>query len=81
MGLHDVGDSLADMKIRARLSASIDYPYLYDGETQTAAMKFGLLPRRISLFLDQDRKLQYQGGIDDNMTEALVKSHDAPQRD
>ena len=76
MGFTDVGDSLADMKIRAAFR-HIDYPYLYDGETQTAAMKFGVVATPHIFIFDQDRKLQYQGGIDDNMTEALVKSHDA----
>ena len=72
----DVGDSLAEMKIRAAFR-HIDYPYLYDGDTQTVAMKFGAVATPHIFIFDQDRKLQYQGRIDDNMTESLAKSHDA----
>ncbi|MGB6545401.1 MAG: redoxin domain-containing protein [Candidatus Acidiferrales bacterium] len=73
MGYTDVGDSLADMKIRAAYR-HIDYPYLYDGETQAVAMKFGVVATPHIFIFDRDRKLRYQGGIDDNMTESLVKS-------
>jgi len=76
MGYTDVGDSLADMKIRAAFR-HIDYPYLYDGDTQAVAMKFGAVATPHIFIFDQDRKLRYQGEIDDNMNESLVKSHDA----
>jgi thiol-disulfide isomerase/thioredoxin len=76
MGFTDVGDSLADMKIRVAFR-HIDYPYLYDGETQAVAMKFGVVATPHIFIFDEDRKLQYQGRIDDNMNESLVKSQDA----
>ncbi|MGB6432220.1 MAG: redoxin domain-containing protein [Candidatus Acidiferrales bacterium] len=76
MGFTDVGDSLADMKIRAAFR-HIDYPYLYDGETQAVAMKFGVVATPHIFIFDQQRKLRYQGGIDDNMTESLATSHAA----
>jgi thiol-disulfide isomerase/thioredoxin len=76
MGYTDVGDSLADMKIRAAFR-HIDYPYLYDGATQVVAMKFGVVATPHIFIFDQERKLRYQGGIDDNMTEALAKTHGA----
>ncbi len=72
----DVGDSLADMKVRSE-HRRIQYPYLYDGDGQAIAGKFGVdtLPQ-IFVFDDQ-RKLRYEGRIDDNVNASLVKSYDA----
>ena len=36
----DVSDSLAEMKIRAEYK-HLQYPYLYDGDTQTVTRAFG----------------------------------------
>ena len=41
LGYTDVGDSLAEMKTRAAYR-HIEYPYLYDGDTQAVATKFGV---------------------------------------
>ncbi len=75
-GYTDVNDSLEEMKIRAKFRGR-DWPYLYDGETQAVAIKFGVVATPHIYLFDQDRKLQYQGRIDDNQREDLVKSHDA----
>ena len=72
----DVTDSLDDMKARAEFR-HFDYPYLYDGEKQTVAMKYGPTATPQIFIFDQSRKLQYEGRIDDNMQESLVKSQDA----
>jgi thiol-disulfide isomerase/thioredoxin len=72
----DVTDSLEDMKIRAGYR-HIDYPYLYDGDTQAASMKYGLAATPHIFIFDADRKLRYQGRIDDSAQESLVKSQDA----
>ena len=72
----DVTDSLDDMKARAEFR-HLDYPYLYDGDKQTVAAKFGAAATPQIFIFDQSRKLQYQGRIDDNMQESLVKSRDA----
>jgi len=60
----DVNDSLAGMKTRAE-HRKITYPYLYDGETQTATTKFGAVATPHVFVFDQARKLRYQGRIDD----------------
>ncbi len=76
LGYTDVTDSLPEMKIRAAFRG-IDWPYLYDGETQALSMKFGAVATPHIFLFDQQRKLRYQGRIDDNQREELVKSQDA----
>ena len=72
----DVGDSLADMKARAA-HRRIQYPYLYDGDAQVVATRFGVDTLPHIFVFDEQRKLRYEGRIDDNVNVALVKSHDA----
>jgi len=76
LGYTDVTDSLPEMKIRASFRG-ITWPYLYDGETQALSMKFGAVATPHIFIFDQDRKLRYQGRIDDNQREELVKVKDA----
>ena len=76
LGYTDVTDSLPEMKIRASFRG-LDWPYLYDGETQALSIKFGAVATPHIFLFDQERKLRYQGRIDDNQREELVKSHDA----
>jgi peroxiredoxin len=76
LGYTDVTDSLEEMKIRTAFR-NIEWPYLYDGETQGVSIKFGVVATPHIFLFDQDRKLQYQGRIDDNQREDLVKSQDA----
>jgi len=76
LGYTDVTDSLDEMKIRTAFR-HIEWPYLYDGETQGVSIKFGVVATPHIYLFDQARKLQYQGRIDDNQREELVKSEDA----
>ncbi|HVT46590.1 MAG TPA: redoxin family protein [Vicinamibacterales bacterium] len=76
LGYTDVTDSLPEMKIRAAFRG-ITWPYLYDGETQELSMKFGAVATPHIFIFDEHHKLAYQGRIDDNQREDLVKSHDA----
>lgn len=76
LGYTDVTDSLEEMKIRTAFRR-IEWPYLYDGETQGVSIKFGVVATPHIYLFDQARKLQYQGRIDDNQREELVKSQDA----
>ena len=76
LGYTDVTDSLPEMKLRAQLRG-IDRPYLYDGDTQVVSMKFGAVATPHIFIFDEQRKLRYQGRIDDNQREELVKVHDA----
>ena len=76
LGYTDLTDSPADMKIRVR-DRHIPWPYVSDGETQSTAQKFGAVATPHVFIFDQDRKLRYEGRIDDNQNEKLVKIHDA----
>ncbi len=76
MGYTDLSDSFDEMKIRAKYS-HFDFPYLYDGETQATARKYGPTATPHIFVFDQERKLRYQGRLDDSSRAALVKRQDA----
>jgi peroxiredoxin len=75
LGYSDLGDSLEDMKIRAK-DAKFTFPYLYDGETQKTSAEYGVLATPHVYIFDRERKLRYVGRIDDSEVKT-VKSHDA----
>jgi thiol-disulfide isomerase/thioredoxin len=64
LGYSDMGDDLEDMKIRAR-DKKYNFPYLYDGETQAASIRYGPVATPHIFIFDRDRLLQYTGRIDD----------------
>lgn len=64
LGYSDVGDSYDEMKIRAK-DEHFNFPYLYDGETEIASNKYGPVSTPHIFIFDKDRKLRYQGRIDD----------------
>lgn len=65
LGYTDISDSFAEMKMRAK-DKKFNYPYLYDGATQTTAQKYGAVATPHAFVFDKSRKLQYVGRIDDN---------------
>jgi peroxiredoxin len=69
----DMNDSLAEMKTRAA-DRYIEYPYLYDGEKQSLSGKLGAEATPQIFVFDRNRKLRYQGAIDDNQRADLVKA-------
>jgi thiol-disulfide isomerase/thioredoxin len=76
LGYTDVSDSLEEMKIRAEYR-HFNFPYLYDGETQKVSSAFGVVATPHVFIFDKDRKLKYEGRIDDRQRESLVKTQDA----
>lgn len=72
----DTSDTLAEMKIRVRYK-HLDYPYLYDGETQQTARAYGPQATPHVFVFDQQRHLRYEGRFDNSYRTALVKSQDA----
>lgn len=76
MGYTDVGDSLAEMKIRAAYR-HFDFPYLYDGEDQKVAQAYGPTATPHLFIFDAQRKLRYEGRVDNNTRIALVTKYDA----
>jgi thiol-disulfide isomerase/thioredoxin len=76
LGYTDVSDSLAEMKIRAAYR-HFNFPYLYDGETQLVSRAYGPKATPHVFIFDQQRKLRYEGRIDNSQRESLVKTQDA----
>jgi peroxiredoxin len=75
LGYTEYGDSLDDMKLRAK-DRGFQFPYLYDGDTQKTSLAYGVLATPQIYLFDQDRKLRYVGRIDDSDVKT-VTSHDA----
>lgn len=75
LGYTDLGDSLEEMKLRAK-ERKFAFPYLYDGDTQKSALAFGVLATPQVFVFDRQRRLRYVGRIDDSDVKE-VKSHDA----
>jgi len=76
MGYTDVGDSLDEMRIRAAFR-HFNFPYLYDGESQGVSAAYGPASTPHVFIFDPARRLRYEGRVDDNIREALVKRRDA----
>ncbi len=72
----DVSDSLDEMKMRAQYK-HLTYPYLYDGETQSVADAYGPQATPHVFVFDRDRRLRYEGHMDDSYRSELVKAHEA----
>jgi thiol-disulfide isomerase/thioredoxin len=91
LGYSDVGDSFEDMKVRAK-DMKFNFPYLYDGETEITSNKYGPTATPHIFIFDKDRKLRYNGRIDDmenpaktphsldarNAIEALLSNKEVP---
>lgn len=78
LGYGEYSDSFADMKPYAE-SNGWDFPYLYDGETQSVARAYGCLATPHVFIFDKERRLRYAGRFDDSrfVEESSVKSPDA----
>ncbi len=76
LGYTDVSDSLEEMKVRAEYR-NFNFPYLYDGETQSVSNGYGPTATPHVFIFDKDRKLRYEGRIDNSQRESLVTKKDA----
>lgn len=76
LGYSDVGDSLEDMKIRAK-AAQFNFPYLYDGKDQKVSKAYGPVTTPHVFVFDSERKLRFAGRVDNNERHPeKVTSHD-----
>jgi len=75
LGYTDLGDSFEEMKIRAR-DRKFDYPYLYDGDKEAVSRAYGPRATPHAFLFDRQRRLRYEGRVDDNEREGLVKTRD-----
>jgi len=71
----DVGDSLDDMKVRAAYR-HFNFPYLYDGATQSVANAYGPKATPHVFIFDAKRTLRFEGRIDNNQREVLATTHE-----
>jgi peroxiredoxin len=91
LGYTDMSDSYEEMKLRAK-EKNYNFPYLYDGETETVAKAYGPIATPHIFIFDKQRKLRYHGRIDDtekptktpktfdarNAIDALLANKDVP---
>jgi peroxiredoxin len=75
LGYSDIGDSFEETKKHAK-RRGFKFPYLYDGETQRVSTAFGVLATPHVFIFDEQRRLRYNGRIDDADIKT-PKSHDA----
>jgi peroxiredoxin len=64
------------MKIRFEYK-HLHYPYLYDGETQAVTRAYGPQATPHVFVFDNDRKLRYEGRMDNSYRKEMVKAQDA----
>jgi peroxiredoxin len=72
----DISDTLDEMKIRVAYK-NLHYPYLYDGETQSVTRAYGPQATPHVFIFDKDRKLRYEGRMDNSYRKELLNSNDA----
>jgi len=63
LGYTDLNDDFATMKPRAE-HHNFNFPYLYDGDTEEASLKYGPVATPHAFVFDKARKLQYVGRLD-----------------
>ena len=75
LGYTDLSDSFEEMKIRAR-DKGFTFPYLYDGEAQTAANLYGPVATPHVFVFDRSRALRFVGRVDDGENPQKIKVQD-----
>jgi peroxiredoxin len=63
LGYTDLGDTFEEMIIRYK-NKKYNFPYLYDGDDQKTALAYGPVATPHTFVFDSERKLQYEGHID-----------------
>ena len=74
LGWTDLSDSFEEMKIRAK-DREFNFPYLYDGDTETVSRAYGPAVTPHAFVFDRARKLRYVGAIDDSERIQHVTKH------
>lgn len=63
LGYTDLNDDFMEMKIRAT-DHHFNFPFLYDGDNELVALKYGPVATPHAFLFDQHRKLAYTGRLD-----------------
>jgi peroxiredoxin len=72
LGWADLGDSFEEMKLRAK-DRQFNFPYLYDGDTETVSRAYGPVATPHAFVFDAARTLRYVGAIDDSERPTQVR--------
>lgn len=72
----DISDTLDEMKIRVQYK-HLHYPYLYAGETQAVTRAYGPQATPHVFIFDKNRRLRYEGRMDNSYRIEMVKTQDA----
>jgi thiol-disulfide isomerase/thioredoxin len=72
----DISDTLEEMKIRFDYK-HWRYTYLYDGDTQSVTRAYGPQATPHVFVFDKDRKLRYEGRMDNSYRKEMVKTQNA----
>jgi thiol-disulfide isomerase/thioredoxin len=76
LGYTDLGDSLEEMKVRAR-DRGFNFPYLFGGdEHEAVSLAYGPAATPHVFVFDRARKLRYVGRVDDAERERFVRRRD-----
>jgi thiol-disulfide isomerase/thioredoxin len=78
LGYTDLDDDFESMKIRAK-DKGYNFPYLYDGDTESASLKYGPEATPHAFVFDKDRKLRYIGRLDASEKPGKGNSEDLRQ--
>ena len=71
----DLDDSFASMQVRAA-DRHFNLPFLDDGPTEAVARAYGPVATPHVFIFDENRRLRFEGRIDDSEREALATHHD-----
>jgi len=74
LGWSDMGDSFAEMKLRAR-ERQFNYPYLYAGDAEEVSRAYGPVATPHVFVFDDQRRLRYVGAGDDSERLEHVRRH------
>jgi len=72
----DMSDTLDEMKIRVEYK-KIHYTYIFDGDTQSVTRAYGPQATPHIFIFDKERKLRYEGRIDNSYRMEMVNTQDA----
>jgi len=75
LGYTDMGDSFEEMKLRSA-DKKFNFPYLYDGDAQKAALSYGPAATPHCFVFDRNRILRYTGRIDGSEKPGTGKGED-----
>lgn len=65
LGYTEYDDSYKSIQLRV-IDKNINFPYLYDGDNHSVSIKYGPTTTPYVFVFDQERKLKYEGNIDQN---------------